>query len=126
MPRTAIRLASFIRAAFPVLGLAATASLPTAVFAAAPAARLLIGTYTANRSEGIYLYDFDTETGRLDAQPRQIVKAENPSWLTFSADRQYVYAINENGPGQRDPVGRVTSYRIDQGDGTLQEINRAL
>ena len=126
MRLTAVRLASFIRTAFPVLGLAATASLPTAVFAAAPAARLLIGTYTANRSEGIYLYDFDTATGRLDAQPRQIVKAENPSWLTFSADRQYVYAVNENGPGQRDPVGRVTSYRIDQGDGTLQEINRAL
>jgi 6-phosphogluconolactonase len=126
MPLTEIRLASFIRAAFPVLGLAATAALPTAASAGAPAARLLIGTYTGSRSEGIYLYDFNTETGRLDAQPRQVVRAENPSWLTFSADRQYIYAVNENGPGQRDPVGRVTSYRIEKRDGTLHEINRVL
>ena len=126
MPLTAIRVASFTRTALSVLGLAATAALPTAVFAAAPAAHLLIGTYTAGRSEGIYLYDFDTQTGRIDARPRQVVKSENPSWLSFSTDRQYVYAVNENGPGQRDPVGRVTSYRIDQGDGTLQEINRVL
>jgi 6-phosphogluconolactonase len=126
MPLTAIRVASFTRTALSVLGLAATAALPTAVSAGAPAARLLIGTYTASGSEGIYLYDFDTETGRLDARPRQVVKAENPSWLTFSADRQHVYAVNENGPGQRDAVGRVTSYRIDPGDGRLQEINRVL
>ena len=126
MPLTAIRLASFTRTALSVLGLAATAALPTAVSAGAPAARLLIGTYTASGSEGIYLYDFDTETGRLDARPRQVVKAENPSWLTFSADRQHVYAVNENGPGQRDAVGRVTSYRIDPSDGRLQEINRVL
>jgi 6-phosphogluconolactonase (cycloisomerase 2 family) len=87
----------------------------------APPARLLIGTYTANGSEGIYLYDFDTETGRIDARPRQVVKAENPSWLTFSTDRQVVYVVNESAP-----TGRVTAYRIDPGDGRLQEINSVL
>jgi len=87
--------------------------------AGASLARLLIGTYTDSGSEGIYLYDFDTRTGRLDARPRQVVKAENPSWLTFSADRQHVYAVNESAP-----TGRVTAYRIDPADGTLQEINR--
>ncbi len=115
---------SAVCAAFRVLGLAAAVALPATASAGAPAARLLIGTYTASGSEGIYLYDFDTETGRLDARPRQVVKAENPSWLTFSADRQVVYAVNENGPGQRDGVGRATSYRIDPDDGRLQEINR--
>jgi 6-phosphogluconolactonase (cycloisomerase 2 family) len=110
----------------PAVALAAAVALPAAASAGAAPARLLIGTYTASGSEGIYLYDFDTQTGRLDARPRQVVKAENPSWLTFSADRQHVYAVNENGPGQRDPVGRVTSYRIDPGDGRLQEIDRVL
>ena len=86
--------------------------------------RLLIGTYTAGGSEGIYLHDFDPETGRIDVRPRQVVKAENPSWLTFSPDRQHVYAVDENGPGQRDAVGRVTAYRVDRDDGTLHEINR--
>jgi len=115
-----------IQAAFRLLILAAAAVLPAAASAGAPASSLLIGTYTAGGSAGIYLHDFDTETGRLDAQPRQVVKAENPSWLTFSPDLQHVYAVNENGPGQRDAVGRVTAYRIDPSDGTLQEINRVL
>jgi 6-phosphogluconolactonase (cycloisomerase 2 family) len=101
-------------------------ALSTAVCAGTPPARLLIGTYTDSGSDGIYLYDFDSETGHLATRPRQVVEAENPSWLTLSANRQYVYAVNENGPGQRDPVGRVTAYRIDPGDGRLQEINRVL
>ncbi len=126
MPLTTMKLASFLAAAFRVLGATAAVALPAAVSAGAPAARLLIGTYTASGSEGIYLHDFDTETGRLDPRPRQVVKAENPSWLTFSADRRHVYAVNENGPGQRDAVGRVTSYRVDPSDGRLQEVNRVL
>jgi hypothetical protein len=37
-------------------------TVPIAESAGAPATRLLIGTYTAGGSEGIYLSDFDTET----------------------------------------------------------------
>jgi len=117
---------SFLETAFRVLALSAATILPASALAGAPAARLLIGTYTASGSEGIYLYDFDIETGRLGLEPRQVVKTENPSWLTLSADHRHVYVVNENGPGQHDAVGRVTSYRIDSSNGTLHELNSVL
>ena len=120
------RLASFLGSACRVLAVAAAAALPEIASADAAPARLLIGTYTAGASEGIYLFDFDTGTGRLDPRPRQVVKASNPSWLTLSADHRHVYAVNENGPGQRDAVGRVTAYRIDPCTGRLQEVDRVL
>ena len=110
--------------AIKALGLSATVALCVTASAASPTVGLLVGTYTAGSSEGIYLYDFDAETGRLASRPRQVVNAENPSWLTFSADHEYVYAVNENGPGQHDVVGRVTSYRVDPKSGKLRQINR--
>lgn len=85
---------------------------------------LLIGSYTSGRSEGIYLYDFDSHSGKISAQPRQIVKTDNPSWLTFSANHRYLYAVNENGPGQRDAIGRVSAYQIDPRSGRLTPINQ--
>ncbi|MBS7456903.1 lactonase family protein [Coralloluteibacterium stylophorae] len=93
----------------------------TALSAATPAATqtLLVGTYTAGDSEGIHVYDFDPQRGRIAPAPRQVVAAENPSWLVPSPDGRVVYAVNENGPGQADPVGRVSAFRVDPADHTL-------
>jgi len=44
---------------------------------------VLVGAYTAGASEGIYRFGFNTQTGQLDAKPRQVIKSENPSWLTM-------------------------------------------
>ena len=60
---------------------------------------VLVGSYTQGKSEGIYRYRFDAQSGKLDAQPRQVIKSENPSWLTLSKDQRFVFAVNENGPG---------------------------
>ena len=40
--------------------------------------RVYIGTYTGGASEGIYLLDFDAQTGRL-GEPQLAAKVENPS-----------------------------------------------
>jgi 6-phosphogluconolactonase (cycloisomerase 2 family) len=90
----------------------------------AQTAPLLIGTYTAGESKGIYLYTFDSATGAISARPAQVMPAENPSWLTLSADRRFLYAVNENSEGQRDPVGRVSAYRVAPGTGRLTFVNR--
>lgn len=74
---------------------------------------LLVGSYTRGDAPGLYLYAFDAATGRIDAQPRQALKTHNPSWLVVSPDLRNVYAINENGPGNPDPVGRVTRFALD-------------
>lgn len=85
---------------------------------------LLIGTYTGGQSKGIYLYRFDARSGHIEPRPVQVMPSENPSWLTLSADHRLLYAVNENGEGQRDPVGRVSAYRLDPASGRMRAINR--
>ena len=106
-----------------ILALAATPAKPAAA-QTAHSLPLLIGSYTGGESQGIYLYRFDTDTGTITPAPVQITPADNPSWLTLSADRHTLYAVNENGEGQRDPVGRVSSYRLSPATGRLTFLNR--
>ena len=74
---------------------------------------LLMGSYTAGSSQGIYRLAFDNATGQINPVPLQVVNSENPSWLTLSKDQRHLFVVNENGPGQTDPVGRVSSFAID-------------
>ncbi|MDB5993685.1 MAG: hypothetical protein JWP42_821 [Pseudomonas sp.] len=93
---------------------------------AAPADQyqLLVGSYTAGQSQGIYRLNFDSATGQIDAKPLQVVTSENPSWLTLSRDLQRLFVVNENGTGQKDPVGRVSSYAIDSKTHALNLISQ--
>ena len=86
--------------------------------------QLLVGSYTAGQSQGIYRLQFDSRTGQLDANPLQVVKTDNPSWLTLSKDMTRLFVVNENGPGQKDPVGKVSSYAIDPKTHELSLINQ--
>ncbi|MCF5703310.1 lactonase family protein [Pseudomonas syringae] len=92
--------------------------------ASAESFQLLVGSYTANTSQGLYRMNFDSATGQISAKPLQVVKSENPSWLTLSKDQRRLFVVNENGPGQEDPVGRVSSYSIDPKTHTLTLINQ--
>lgn len=93
---------------------------------AAPAEhyQLLVGSYTAGTSQGLYRLNFNSSTGQIDTKPLQVVDAENPSWLTLSPARDRLFVVNENGPGQADPVGRVSSYAIDPKTHALSLINQ--
>ncbi|WP_229796659.1 lactonase family protein [Thermomonas carbonis] len=84
---------------------------------------LLVGSYTEGDAAGLYLYAFDVETGRIAAQPRQSLQTHNPSWLVVAPDQRNVYAINENGPGNPDPMGRVTRFSLSDTH-VLQEQER--
>ncbi|CRM66511.1 hypothetical protein H097_15971 [Pseudomonas sp. FH4] len=85
---------------------------------------LLVGSYTAGTSEGIYRLQFDSRTGQFSGPPVLAAKTQNPSWLTLSKDRKRLFVVNENGPGQQDPVGRVSSYSIDPATHQLTLINQ--
>ena len=79
--------------------------LPAMIFAQHQPTDLLIGTYTNNgKSQGIYVYAFDPVTG--SASLKSTAKSTNPSFLTLSADRKYVYVANENGAGE----GAASAY----------------
>ena len=93
---------------------------------AAPAEtqELLVGSYTQGQSQGLYRLRFNEGTGRIDAKPLQVVKSSNPSWLTLSKDQKFVFVVNENSPGQVDPIGRVSSYSLAPKTHQLNLINQ--
>jgi 6-phosphogluconolactonase len=80
---------------------------------------LLIGTYTNScDSKGIYVYDFDTNTGDFVFKSAT-KKVINPSYLTLSKDQKIVYSVNENGA-----ESTVSSFQFDSGSGKLTELNQ--
>ncbi len=79
---------------------------------------LLAGTYTSGEgSKGIYLYRFDTESGKADSI--SMAEAENPSYLTLSPDGKFVYAVGENEEGR----SAVYALSFDKQAGILSLIN---
>lgn len=82
---------------------------------------LFIGTYTGNGSKGIYVYQFDPETG--EAKPTSSIACENPSYLAVSPDGKFVYSVTENGG---DNPGSVSSYSFDEQNGELKFLNMQL
>jgi len=82
---------------------------------------LIMGTYTNAGSNGIYVARFDNNTGRLTMVDS--VKASNPSFLTVSPDKKWVYSVNEDAADPA-PKSKVSSYAFDKTSGKLSFINQ--
>ncbi len=85
---------------------------------------MIVGTYTGGKSEGIYVYRFDTKTG--EASPVSVAKTVNPSYLVVSSDRRHVYAVNEL-PGDNGPAsqrGGISAFGFDPASGQLTFLNK--
>lgn len=78
---------------------------------------LYVGTYTGENSEGIYSFDFNTKTGDL-SNKKLAIEAENPSFLTFSADKKFLYAVSEASQGST-----VSAYTVNNNN-TLNFLNK--
>jgi len=109
---------------FGPLLLCAASGLSAAAMPPATPQTLLVGTYTASGSGGIQVFDFDPAAGKLGQAPRQVAPAENPSWLVVTPDGRTLFVVNENGPGQRDPIGRASAFRIDPATHDLQQASQ--
>nr|WP_322091805.1 lactonase family protein [Paraburkholderia bannensis] len=85
---------------------------------------LIVGTYTGGKSEGLYVYRFDSKTG--DAQQVSVAKTVNPSYLVVSRDKRFVYAVNEL-PGDNGPAttrGDVSAFGFDAASGQLTFLDK--
>ncbi|WP_241024418.1 lactonase family protein [Burkholderia sp. Ac-20365] len=85
---------------------------------------LIVGTYTGPKSEGIYVYRFDTKSG--DATQVSSAKTDNPSYVIASRDGRYVYSVNEQ-PGDNGPAdqrGGISAFSLDAKSGQLTFLNR--
>jgi 6-phosphogluconolactonase len=83
---------------------------------------LLIGTYTGAKSQGIYVYRFNSLTGDFDSV--SMIKTSNPSFLAVSPDQKFVYAVHENANNGKG--GEVAAFSFNKEDGKLSFINQQL
>lgn len=79
---------------------------------------LFVGTYTSGKSEGIYVYKFNTTNGELKEVSK--MNSSNPSFLAFSPAGN-LYAVNENS-GEKG--GEISAYSFDKQTGELKFINK--
>ena len=80
---------------------------------------LFVGTYTSScDSKGIYVYDFDTNTGDFVFK-NATEKVINPSYLTLSKDHKTLYSVNENGV-----ESTVSAFQFDAASGNLTKLNQ--
>ena len=78
---------------------------------------LLIGTYTTSpESDGLYFYDFDTQTGDTKFKSK-IAGVENPSYLDISRDGKHLYTVNES------RNGGISSFTFNRATGNIVFIN---
>ena len=79
---------------------------------------MLVGTYTSPEgSKGIYVYRFDSETGKTDSI--SMVEVGNPSYLTLSTDEKFVYSVTENGKDD----SKANAFSFDKKNGKLTLLN---
>ena len=72
---------------------------------------LLVGTYTGKKSEGIYVYKFNTTTGAMEKVSS--VFTENPSYLALHPHQKFLYAVNEVQSFDGQETGGVTALSVD-------------
>lgn len=82
---------------------------------------IYVGTYTSGKSEGIYGYHFNPDSGKLTRFSS--INSINPSFLAIDRTKRYLYAVNEVGVYAGKPGGGVSAYEIERGTGNLRLLN---
>lgn len=81
---------------------------------------VFFGSYNWDKeSEGIYVYQMDTNTGKL-SKITSVKNIVNPSYITVSADGKYIYAASES---KIKNAGSVSSFSFDAEKKTLNFLN---
>jgi 6-phosphogluconolactonase len=83
---------------------------------------LLVGTYTKGESKGLYALSFNTENGTIK-QLSTTNEIENPSFLTLSPCKRFVYVVSEQAEYKGEKTGSVAAYRLNEETGELTKLN---
>lgn len=106
------------------LALCASFLLPVTIFAAPAKGKFLVyvGTYTKDKSKGIYAYHFDAATGDLK-ELGLAAAVDNPSFVTIHPNGKNLYAVSESSSVAEKRSGFVTAFTIDKVSGKLTKLN---
>jgi 6-phosphogluconolactonase len=81
------------------------------------------GTYTRNKSKGIYVSRFTASDGKLSA-PELAAETINPSFVALHPKGQFLYAVGETNTFQDQKTGFVAAFSIDRATGKLKLLNQ--
>jgi 6-phosphogluconolactonase len=96
-----------------------------AVCAIEPTSKLQLvyfGTYTGEKSQGIYVSEFDPKLGSL-TPPKLAAASKNPTFLAVNKKTKTLYAANEIADFGGANSGAVTAFRFDSRTGALTLLN---
>src|SRR5690348_13102024 len=83
-----------------------------------------VGTYTnTGKSQGIYAYRFDSNSGKL-TEIGLAGTATNPSFVAIHPNRKYLYAVSEVATLNGQKSGGVSSFSIDPKTAKLTPLNQ--
>lgn len=82
-----------------------------------------VGTYTGNKSKGIYYGKFYPGEGKIELSG-VAAETDNPSFLTIHPNGRFLYAVNETSKMNGKNEGGVSGFEINPIDGKLKELNQ--
>jgi len=82
-----------------------------------------IGTYTRNKSKGIYAFRFQPATGEV-TEIGLVAETPSPSFLVVHPNQRFLYAANELDSFQGQKTGAVSAFSIDPATGRLKLLNQ--
>lgn len=80
---------------------------------------LVIGSYADADGPGMYVYRFDTETGKARALS-SVTGIDNPTYLTISPGNQFIYSFS----AVPVPKASASAYAFDAKTGKMRLLNR--
>jgi 6-phosphogluconolactonase len=81
------------------------------------------GTYTRQKSKGIYAYQFAPATGKL-TPVGLVAETVNPSFLAVHPNGRFLYAANEVSTYKGQPTGSLSAFAIDPATHQLKLLNQ--
>jgi 6-phosphogluconolactonase len=88
-----------------------------------------VGTYTGDKSQGIYLFRLQTQNPDVSQNtllvPLGLAAATpSPAFLEIDAKRRLVFAVNETNEFNGQPTGGVSAFAVDPATGKLKLLNQ--
>lgn len=81
-----------------------------------------VGTYTSDRSQGIYRVELDTESGHL-TRPVLALETPNPTFVAAHPEGGVFYTVSESRQDGQRSGSAVRAARIESASGKLQLLN---
>lgn len=82
-----------------------------------------LGTFANSDSKGIYVCQFDSDTGELTV-PELAAESRDPNFIAIDPDRRFLYAVGEFSPSDTEKGGSASAFSICGKTGKLSPINQ--